>query len=347
MTIDEIKAELKTEKYDFLRNDEHLGENIILLGLGGSHAYGTEKPDGSSDIDIRGFAFNTTDEILTNMDIDWQVAGEENSGIDACIYSFMKMMKLLSECNPNCVEILGLRPEHYLYVSPVGQELLDNKDMFLSKLVITKFLGYSSQQLHRLKQLAADGFDQSELEKHILHQLERMSEHFMKDYTEFNGYLNLYIDKSEQEDMDTEIYMDVNIAHYPLRDYCKIWNTWQNTVKAYKKIGKRNNHANKHEKMGKHSMQLIRLFDTCADILEKHEFITYREAERDEYIDIRNGKYLTEDGKIKNEFFELVESKEAYLDELSKKTTLPEYPDYKRINNFIKSVNERVVRGEI
>ena len=199
MTIDEIKAALKTKEYDFLRNDEHLGENIILLGLGGSHAYGTEKPDGSSDIDLRGFAFNTADEILTNTDIDWQVAGEENSGIDACIYSFMKMMKLLSECNPNCMEILGLRPEHYLYVSPVGQELLDNKDMFLSKLVIPKFLGYSSQQLYRLKQLAADGFDQSELERHILHQLERMNKHFMKDYTEFNGYLNLYIDKSSLE----------------------------------------------------------------------------------------------------------------------------------------------------
>ena len=345
MTIDEIKAALKTEEYDFLRNDEHLGNNIILLGLGGSHAYGTFNEN--SDLDIRGITLNTRDEILTCNNFDWQVTGEEGSDTDTCIYSFMKMMKLLSESNPNCIEILGLRPEHYLYISPIGQELLDNKDMFLSKLVIPKFLGYSSGQLYRLKQLAADGFDQSELEKHILHQLERMSKQFMKDYTEFNGYLHLYIDGSKQEDMDTEIYMDVNIAHYPLRDYCKIWNTWQNTVSAYKKLGKRNDHANKHEKMGKHSMQLIRLLDTCADILKKHEFITYREAERDEYIAIRNGKYLTEDGKIKNEFFDLIEKKEAYLDELAAKTILPELPDYNRINDFVKSVNTRLIKGEI
>lgn len=341
MNLKQIRQELHKPEYDFLKENPHLGDNVILLGLGGSHAYGTFNEN--SDLDIRGVALNTADEILTCSNFDWQVTGTKDSGTDACIYSFIKMMKLLAECNPNCIEILGLKPEHYLYVSPIGQKLLDNKDMFLSKLVIPKFLGYSSQQLYKLKQLAADGFDQSELEKHILHQLERMSKHFMQDYTEFNGYLHLYIDKSKQEDMDTEIYMDVNIAHYPLRDYCKIWNTWQNTVSSYKKLGKRNDHANKHEKMGKHSMQLIRLLDTCADILEKHEIITYREDEREEYIAIRNGKYITEDGKIKNEFFELVEEKERHLDELAAKTTLPEFPDYDRINAFIKEVNTELI----
>ena len=341
MNLEEIKQELHKPEYDFLKENPHLGDNVILLGLGGSHAYGTFNE--TSDLDIRGVALNTANEILTCSNFDWQVTGAKDSGTDACIYSFMKMMKLLAECNPNCIEILGLKPEHYLYVSSIGQKLLDNKDMFLSKLAIPKFLGYSSQQLYKLKQLAADGFDQSELEKHILHQLERMSKHFMQDYTEFNGYLHLYIDESEQEDMDTEIYMDVNIAHYPLRDYCKIWNTWQNTVSSYKKLGKRNDHANKHEKMGKHSMQLIRLLDTCADILEKHEIITYREDEREEYIAIRNGKYITEDGKIKNEFFDLVEEKEKHLDELAAKTTLTEFPDYDRINAFIKEVNTELI----
>ena len=185
MTIEEIKQKVSSEEYSFLKEDEHLGSNIILLGLGGSHAYGTFNEN--SDLDIRGIALNKANEILTCKNFDWQVTGAKDSGTDACIYSFMKMMKLLAECNPNCIEILGLKPEHYLYVSPIGQKLLDNKDMFLSKLVIPKFLGYSSQQLYRLKQLAADGFDQSELEKHILHQLERMSKHFMQDYTEFNG----------------------------------------------------------------------------------------------------------------------------------------------------------------
>ena len=87
----------------------------------------------------------------------------------------------------------------------------------------------------------------------------------------------------------------------------------------------------------------IRLLDTCADILEKHEIITYRKDEREEYIAIRNGKYITEDGKIKNEFFDLVEEKEKHLDELAAKTTLTEFPDYDRINAFIKEVNTELI----
>ena len=37
-------------EYDFLRTNESLGENIILLGLGGSHAYGTNNEN--SDVDL-------------------------------------------------------------------------------------------------------------------------------------------------------------------------------------------------------------------------------------------------------------------------------------------------------
>ena len=41
MTLDQIKETLKGPDYDFLRADGHLGENIMILTLGGSHAYGT------------------------------------------------------------------------------------------------------------------------------------------------------------------------------------------------------------------------------------------------------------------------------------------------------------------
>ena len=127
MTIEQIKDKLKLKEYDFLRTDKNLGNNIIILALGGSHAYGTNVKD--SDLDIRGCALNSKKEILTNENFE-QFINEET---DTTIYSFNKLISLLLNVNPNTIELLGLKPEHYLYVSKIGQELLDNSHMFLSK----------------------------------------------------------------------------------------------------------------------------------------------------------------------------------------------------------------------
>ena len=101
MNISEIKAEIKKPEYNFLEKNEHLGKNIILLGLGGSHAYGTNTE--TSDLDIRGCALNRKNEILTNENFE-QFINEET---DTTIYSFNKLISLLSNCNPNTIEILG------------------------------------------------------------------------------------------------------------------------------------------------------------------------------------------------------------------------------------------------
>ena len=61
-----MKDILKRPEYNFIRENKHLGENIILLGLGGSRAYGTNIE--TSDIDIRGIAINSADEILLGTD---------------------------------------------------------------------------------------------------------------------------------------------------------------------------------------------------------------------------------------------------------------------------------------
>ena len=62
MEIKEIREIIKSREYDFLRNNKHLGNNIILLTVGGSHAYGLNKE--GSDLDIRGCAVNSKKEIL-------------------------------------------------------------------------------------------------------------------------------------------------------------------------------------------------------------------------------------------------------------------------------------------
>ena len=54
------------------------------------------------------------------------------------------------------------------------------------------------------------------------------------------GTLKIYIDEAENPEMDTEIFLDAQFSHYPLRDYRNIWGEMNNIVKEYDKIGKRN-----------------------------------------------------------------------------------------------------------
>ena len=333
---------MESNQYHFLRDNPHLGQNIILIGLGGSHAYGTNNEQ--SDLDIRGCALNSKEEILTNVNFE-QFVNEET---DTTIYSFNKLVHLLSNCNPNTIEILGLKAEHYLYVSSIGQELLDHKDLFLSKRAVHAFGGYATAQLRRLDNKAARLVGQEQRETHILNSIESAKVTFPDKYFYYpEDAIRLYVDKSVQEGYDSEIFMDVNLTHYPLRDYKGMWSEMNNIVKDYAKIGKRNKNAIEHSKLGKHMMHLVRLYLMCIDILECKKIVTYREKEHDFLMDIRNGKYLDCNRQPIPEFFELIDDFETRIKYAKENTDLPENPNYKEINEFVMSVNERVVKNEI
>ena len=341
MNVEQIKEKLKSDEYGFLKTDRNLGNNIILLTVGGSHAYGTNNEN--SDLDIRGCALNSKKQILTNENFEQFV----DEVTDTTIYSFNKLVTLLSNVNPNTIEMLGNRPEHYFYVSPIGQELLDNAHLFLSKRAIYSFGGYAAAQLHKLENKSNRLVGQAQNEEHILKTIEHAWMDIKRDYFEFpDDAINLYIDKAVQEGFDTEIFMDVNLTHYPLRDYKSLWNELQSIVKSYAKIGKRNKNAVEHNKLGKHMMHLIRLYMMCLDILEKEQIVTYREKEHDLLMAIRNGEYLDSNQQPTSEFYEMVDDFEKKLDYAKANTNLPDNPDYNAINEFVASVNERVVRGE-
>lgn len=333
---------LKAKEYDFIRNNVHLGKNIILLGLSGSYSYGTNNEN--SDIDIRGVALNRKSDLIGMTAFEQYV----DADTDTCIYSFNKIINLLLNCNPNTIELLGLEPESYLYLNKIGQELIDNKKLFLSKRAIQSFGGYASAQLRRLQNaLARDFYPQAEKEQHIFNSVKNAMYDFAGRYEKFEeGALKLYIDKSSREGFETEIFADVDLKHYPLRDYKNMWAEMSNVVKDYDKIGKRNNKKDDNH-LNKHAMHLIRLFMMAIDILEKEKIITYRKDEHDLLLSIRNGDFQKEDGTFDKDFYELLDSYERKLDYASKNTNLPDEPDMTAVEEFVITVNERVVLGEI
>ena len=342
MKLEEIKSRLQTKEYEFLKENEHLGNNVMLLTLGGSHAYGMENEN--SDLDVRGIAFNTKEEILLGNDFEQVV----DVPTDTSIYSFNKMIQLLTNNNPNTIEILGCKPEQYLYLSKLGQELLDSRKMFLSQICVHTFGGYASSQLRRMENKAARLVSQTEHEAYILKSIQNAQYDFRnRYYPHSESDVKLYVDQAVQKGYDTEIFMDVDLKHYPLRDWAGMWNEMKAIVSSYNKTGMRNEKAISHNKLGKHMAHLLRLYMMCIDILEKEEIITYRAQEHDLLMSIRNGEYLDANRQPRSEFYDLLDEYEKRFDYAKENTSLPKVPNYARINEFKAYVNEKIVREEV
>ena len=333
---------LQTKEYDFIRTSDRLGDRIMLLGVGGSYAYGTSHE--GSDIDFRGVTLQLPSDLIGLTAFEQY----EDEKTDTVIYGFNKLVKLLLECNPNTCEILGLDEDQYLIKSALGQELIDHSRMFLSKRAVKSFGGYAAAQLRRLQNaIARDTLPQSDREKHILKSVMNAMDDFNRRYSGKNaGNIRLYIDRAENPELDTEIFVDAEYKHFPLRDYTDLWGTMRTVVRDYDRIGKRNKKKDDNH-LNKHAMHLIRLFMMAIDILEKGEIITHRTRELPVLLAIRRGEYMLSDGAFSPEFYELLEEYERRLDEAAGKTALPDNPDMNAVEKFVERVNWYAVTGEL
>ena len=340
MTIEQIKQLVASKDYDFLRTDPHLGDRIMFLTLGGSYSYGTNVE--TSDVDVRGCAMNNASEIVGLSNFEQFV--ETNT--DTTIYAFNKLISLLVNCNPNTIEMLGCKPEHYIYMTETGREFINNRKMFLSKRALYSFGGYANQQLNRLENaLARDHLSQAKKEEHIMRSMLNSVASFESRYNNFEaGSIVLFTDVSPREDWDQEIFANIHLDHFPARQFNSMMNDLHNVIGTYEKLNHRN-HKKDDAHLNKHAQHLVRLYLMCIDILEKEEIITYREADHDLLMSIRNGAYQNEDSTYKPEFFKMIEDLKKRLDYAKENTSLPAHPDMKQVEEFVMSVNRRALDG--
>lgn len=336
MTIEQIKEMVAGSDYDFLRINEHLKDKIIFLTLGGSYSYGTNIE--GSDVDVRGCALNSRSDILGLTNFEQVV----NIQTDTTVYSFNKLVSLLLNCNPNTIEMLGCKPEHYFFVTDIGREMIDNRKLFLSRRAVYSFGGYANQQLRRLENaLARDKMSQAKKEEHILKSMQGAIKTFESRYTKFDfGNLTLFTDKSNREELDSEIFANIHLDKYPVREFNSIMNELTAIISAYEKLNGRNRKKDDNH-LNKHAMHLVRLYLMCIDILEKEDIVTYREQDHDLLMSVRNGAYQNEDGTYKPEFFTMINEFEERLNYAKNNTSLPDHPNQKLVEEFVMSVNRR------
>lgn len=330
--IQVIKNKINSKAYDFLRNHRNLGKQIILLTTGGSYAYGTNVE--TSDTDIRGIAVERKEELLGLSSFEQF----EDRVTDTVIYGLRKMVKLALAGNPSVLEMLGTCEDHLLILTAEGKYLRENANLFLSKRVIQSFGNYATAQLRRLQNaLARDNYPQTEKEEHILNSIQGQIDHFQFKYHSFtDDEIKLYIDQSEKEDYESEIFMDISLKHYPLRDFKSIYSEMSNVVKDYSKL----NHRNKKKselKLNKHAMHLIRLLVTGAEILQGKGIHTYRENDREYLLEIRNGKFTYE------EIFEVVDKLEAEFKYAASHTDLPDNPNDEAVEELLIYIYEKIL----
>lgn len=162
-------------------------------------------------------------------------------------------------------------------------------------------------------------------------------EHFKRIYTEFTGEeIKLYIDQSDKEEIETEIFMDIHLKHYPLRDFKAIYSEMHNVVKDYSKLNHRNSKKDELH-LNKHAMHLIRLLITGTEILEGKGVHTYRERERELLLQIRDSKYSYD------QVFEMVDELEKKFLYAAEHTILPDYPNYKAAEELLISIYETML----
>lgn len=335
-----FKELLEGKDYVFLRNDPLLKDRILFLTVAGSHAYGTNVE--ASDMDIRGVVLERTTDTLGLTDFEQYV----DTKTDTVLYTLKKFLKLVKDCNPNIIEMLYSKPQHYLYVSPLGKLLLDNRDMFLTKRAAYSFGGYANAQLNRLENaLSRDVLTKEDSLVHMNRSIENTINAFETRFAMQEDSIKTHVGKNIFSN-EQDVLVDIQLHDYPLTRAKSIIDEMNNVYRSYtNEVGSRN-HKKDDNHLNKHMMHLIRLLLMCVEILEDGTLHTYREKEHELLMNIRNGFYRTADGYVKKEFYDLLHKLKQKCDALKSTTKLPDRVDTSKFNEFVIKLYKEAMKGE-
>ena len=118
----------------------------------GSHLYGTNLPDGQSDVDFGG-VYIADNETLMGLPeyYEPQISDEKH---DTTYYELGRWVELLMKANPNALESL-FAPDEFIIgdIHPAVQLIRDNRDLFVTKECFNSLYGYGKSQISKARGL--------------------------------------------------------------------------------------------------------------------------------------------------------------------------------------------------
>lgn len=133
-----------------------LEERTILLAPTGSTVYGTNIEEVSDD-DYIGICIPPKSYYLgLNSFNEYSNTNGKNfrnkkGDIDLVIQHINKFIKNAIQGVPNNIEILFLNPDQYVILTSLGKVLIDNRKLFLTKLIKDKYDNFADAQIKKLK----------------------------------------------------------------------------------------------------------------------------------------------------------------------------------------------------
>jgi predicted nucleotidyltransferase len=286
----------------------------IFETVSGSQLYGTSTP--YSDIDYRGICVPPMEILLDPFHgFEQKDSGFEEE--DRTLYALGKYMKLCADGNPNIVELLFAPESCWVYSSKYWEHILENRHLFISKKVKFTFSGYAFSQLHKIEQHRKWFIDPPK-EKPTRKMFG------LTDSPRISGegliaVSNIAFDLLEPKFRD-EVRSEL--------DYRAAKQSWDNYMSWFtSRNPKRKELEDKYTYDTKCALHLFRLMYEGRELLLTGK-ITFPLNERDELLEIRNGKYSYE------EVIEKARELEKQFDDWYNQSTLPYSANWKELKNL-------------
>lgn len=300
----------------------------ILEIKSGSHLYGLNTP--TSDEDYVGVFFAPDDYIYglkTVEQVDLSIVDKYENGkntkfaVDRKFYELKRFIKLVSQGNPNVIELLFASDESVVYASDFGRFLFENRKLFVSKNIIPKFLGYAESQKRKLM-VRTDNM------KDLIDGIKFLQEEIT------NGNEKIVLPELSNKSEFNRLFKETsNKVHYRIGAYTINRNiTIKSAVKWIEDLlANTSNRIENIKSAGwefKHGSHLLRLLYQTIELCETGD-LKYPLKDKDLLLRVKNGEVPYK------EFIQLVEIAEDYLEMIKDNNKLPDKPNMKQIEKIV------------